>query len=39
VRGDDDEPQVFWMTIDGNFELKSSAFCATATAVLRAISR
>jgi hypothetical protein len=30
--------QVFWMTIDGNFALKSSAFLATATAVLRAIS-
>jgi hypothetical protein len=30
---------VFWMTIEGNFAEKSSAFCATNTAVRRAISR
>ena len=30
---------VFWMTILGNLPEKSSAFCATNTAVLRAISR
>ena len=30
---------VFWTLIVGNFAEKSSAFCATNTAVLRAISR
>ena len=30
---------VFWMTMLGNFAEKSSAFCATNTAVRRAISR
>jgi hypothetical protein len=33
-----DRCQVFWMTMLGNFALKSSALRATATAVLRAIS-
>src|SRR4051795_7435323 len=39
ARGDREAPcQVFWMTMFGNLAEKSSAFCATNTAVLRAIS-
>ena len=30
---------VFWTTMLGNFAEKSSAFCATKIAILRAISR